>query len=235
MTKIVKQIQGEALEFYADRALHWPKRRTLFVTDLHLGKTGTFRHFGIPIPETAAADLARLSRLIEITHAERLIFLGDLIHHRFGMDTQLLACLAGWRAKHACVEMLLIRGNHDRHVEPIIQECKIPCEKKMQESPLRYQHYPPTEAELAESDGETFLCGHLHPIFRLQDVGRYPLKRAGFWIRPQSIVLPAFSDFVDGAVVQPNPNDGVLIVEADQIFDFSPDYRQLPDNSTPQK
>ncbi len=43
----------ERVQLLADRALYWPRARTLFVADVHLGKAaafragGTFQHSGI--------------------------------------------------------------------------------------------------------------------------------------------------------------------------------------------
>jgi len=40
----------ESLILLADRALHWPKRKTLVLADVHLGKDATFRAAGLPVP-----------------------------------------------------------------------------------------------------------------------------------------------------------------------------------------
>src|SRR6476469_9316188 len=72
---------GERVALYAARALYWPRCMTLFIADLHLGKAATFRAGGVPLPRgSTAADLARLTRLIERTSAARLGVLGDFLH-----------------------------------------------------------------------------------------------------------------------------------------------------------
>ena len=49
------------LTLLPEMAAWLPKHRALVVTDLHLGKSATFRARGIPIPEgETRADLARL-------------------------------------------------------------------------------------------------------------------------------------------------------------------------------
>ncbi len=53
---------GERVQLYAERALYWPAGRTLFVADVHLGKTAAFRAGGVALPGGAtAANLERLS------------------------------------------------------------------------------------------------------------------------------------------------------------------------------
>ena len=49
---------GEQVELLALRALHWPRERTVFVADVHLGKAAAFRAGGVPLPRgSTAADL----------------------------------------------------------------------------------------------------------------------------------------------------------------------------------
>ena len=76
---------GEQVELLAARALHWPRERTVFVADVHLGKAAAFRAGGVPLPRgSTAADLARLARVLQQTGARRLVVLGDFLHARGG-------------------------------------------------------------------------------------------------------------------------------------------------------
>lgn len=85
-------LAGERVELLAERALHWPRARTLFVADVHLGKTAAFRAGGVPLPGgTTAADLARLSAVLAATCAERLVVLGDLLHAAAGRTPSSIA------------------------------------------------------------------------------------------------------------------------------------------------
>ncbi len=63
--------RGEALELRPERVVHWPRERTLFLADLHLGKAALFRERGLGVPDGAEADdLARLSRVAQTTGPE---------------------------------------------------------------------------------------------------------------------------------------------------------------------
>src|SRR3954452_24919812 len=78
-------LAGESVELHADRALFHPRTTTLYVADVHLGKTAAFRAAGVPLPAgTTASNLERLGRLVARTGAERLIVLGDFLHAAAG-------------------------------------------------------------------------------------------------------------------------------------------------------
>ena len=109
-------VGGEAVTLFADRALYWPRERTLFIADVHLGKTATFRAHGVPMPRgVTATDLARLTALIERSGATRVVVLGDLLHARAGRVAALDATVEAWRDTHREIAIVLIRGNHDAH------------------------------------------------------------------------------------------------------------------------
>ena len=110
----VVTLAGETVELLAERALFWPRARTLFVADVHLGKAAAFRAGGVAIPRGATAnDLARLDALIERTAASRLVVLGDFLHAAAGRVPALHAAFTRWRAAHAALSITLVRGNHD--------------------------------------------------------------------------------------------------------------------------
>src|SRR5690242_2632196 len=109
-------IAGEPVELCADRAPRWPRERTLLVADVHLGKAAASRPGGVPLPrEVTAADVARLTGLIERTCSRHLVILGDFFHARAGRVPALDAAFSAWRTHHARLQITLVRGNHDRH------------------------------------------------------------------------------------------------------------------------
>jgi len=51
----------------ADRCIFWEDKKTLILSDLHLGKTGHFRKSGIAIPQAVfKEDMQRLVTLLQI-------------------------------------------------------------------------------------------------------------------------------------------------------------------------
>src|SRR5689334_15853896 len=108
-------IEGEEVVLMPEHALWMPQRKTLLVADAHFGKAATFRAGGIFVPRgTTATTLARLERARARTNATRVVFLGDLLHAREGRSPETLRLVADWRASRADVEVVLVRGNHDR-------------------------------------------------------------------------------------------------------------------------
>ncbi|MGK0362521.1 MAG: DNA ligase-associated metallophosphoesterase [Bradymonadia bacterium] len=185
-------IAGEALHLCPERALHWPRRQTLAVADLHWGKSATFRQFGLPLPAgVLAADLARLSAAIDATRAERVLVLGDLIHGAIGLTDPVLETVGAW-LEHCPAEVCLVRGNHDATGLPA--EWAIPEVDTLREGPFFFRHEP----ELVE--GAFVWCGHIHPVVRFG--GRRSVRVPCFHLDAGLGVLPAFSEFTGGGRIK---------------------------------
>ena len=94
-----------------------PSEKTLLVADVHLGKGATFRALGQPLPRgSSSRDLQRLSALVAQLQAQRLVVLGDFWHSRHGITPALFHALRQWRHQHAQLQVILVRGNHDRAI-----------------------------------------------------------------------------------------------------------------------
>ena len=168
--------------------------RTLFIADLHLGKSATFRARGLPVPSGTTRDnLARLAALVQRHAATRIVFLGDLLHSRHAQHAGTLAPLHAWRATHATLRCVLVRGNHDAHAgDPppslgfeIVDE-PWPVDGA---SGLFGCHHPQRVAEGA------VIAGHWHPAVTLRGPARDHQRLACFCLLDQVLVLPAFGAF----------------------------------------
>src|ERR687897_293447 len=150
MTDVMLTIAGEELYLLAERALWWPNASTLIVADLHWGKASTFRATGIPIPiGTTSDDLARLDSALTRTGARRMVVLGDLFHARAGrIASHTLAELRRWRSLASPVEILLVRGNHDRHAGDPPNDLRINCVNAPAfVPPFVFRHEPTQQAD----------------------------------------------------------------------------------------
>jgi DNA ligase-associated metallophosphoesterase len=198
--------------------LWWPRRRTLLVADLHLGKPAAFRAAFVPVPDGACGrDLARLSEHIERLTPARLVVLGDLLHARSARTRETLVELASWRRRHDALKVLLIRGNHDQHAGDPWDELRFRVVDEPAREPddgrVMFAHHPE-----AAMDGALTLCGHLHPAATL--VGAVSSRRAPcYWIRAASIVLPAFGSFTGCARIAPALGDRVLVINGEEIVE----------------
>jgi DNA ligase-associated metallophosphoesterase len=195
MTPLRIDLEGERLDLHPERALYWPRRRTLIVADVHLGKDAVFRRAGLPIPAgSVASDLARLEALVDLFAAERLLVLGDLLHAPLHatQDAEWIEQVAAFRARRASLAFEVVRGNHDRAPERVPASWNLRwLDDGVHEGPFVFMH------DAREDDRGYALGGHLHPVMRLNsatDSMRLPV----FWMRTRHGVLPSFGGFTGG-------------------------------------
>jgi DNA ligase-associated metallophosphoesterase len=199
---------GETLTLCADRAVFWPRRRTVLIADPHFGKDEIFRSSGLAIPEGMVAhDLQRISTLLSQHDATRLVVLGDFYHGSPKRSERFAEAFAVWLAAHPHLSIDVVAGNHDRHggsgtwsehlswrQEPFI------------DGPFSLAHH------LRETETAYTLSGHIHPVLRLYsrsgDRARVPV----FWFAERYAVLPAFGSFTGGAEIAAAPGDRVFAI-----------------------
>jgi DNA ligase-associated metallophosphoesterase len=211
---------GVAVTLFPQRALLWPAEATLFVADLHVGKADVFQRAGIAVPDAVTqSDLERLSALLADTAAQRLVILGDFFHAAASQSPGVHEALAGWRAAHAAVNMLLITGNHDRHAGPPPADLRIVnCGESATFGPFHCVHAPQAEPALYT------LCGQLHPVgvLTVRSVSHFGTRSARlpcFHVGLQQMILPAFSTFTGGKSVAGRRGDRIFVTTGAEIFE----------------
>lgn len=208
------EVAGETVRLLPERALYWERARTLLVADLHLGKAAAFRSAAIPVPGgTTDEGLARLDAALEQTRAERLVILGDFFHARAGRGASLHDATADWRGRRAKLNILLVRGNHDRRAGDPPDAWRFECiNEPYCEPPFAFRHHP------ADDERGYVLAGHVHPAVRLRGPARQRLTLPCFWFGPRAGVLPAFGAFTGCARVRPATGDRVFVVADRAVF-----------------
>jgi uncharacterized protein len=208
------EIAGESLHLLPERALYWPRTRSLLIADLHLGKAGHFRRNGIAVPgQVMAHDLQRLGDLLERWQPERLVFLGDLFHSTYNREWEFFADFLGSMAP-PCIELIL--GNHDVLPEAHYQALDFHLYREGRLDPPFFFSHHPLDAEKLPAKGYA-LAGHLHPGLRLQGKGRQSLRLPCFWLGSQQGVLPAFGSFTGLAQVEPQASDQLFVIVEEQV------------------
>ena len=185
---------GEVLWLLPQRALWWPAARVLWVADLHLGKAAAYRALGQPVPGgTTQENLARLDELLARFDPAQLVFLGDFLHAAASRTASLLEAVAAWRARHARVRMVLVRGNHDKRAgdPPASLAIDVVAEPWLL-GPFACCHHPQLHAT------HFVLAGHVHPVASLRGRGRDRLRLPCFCWDQGTGVLPAFGEFTGG-------------------------------------
>lgn len=199
---------GEALVLDADRAAFWPRRATLVVGDVHLGKESVFGRHGLAVPGGVTDDdLARLARLVAAHRAERLVVLGDLVHAAPSDGARWPELVTRWLDDHTALDVVVVAGNHDR---PAVREALDPrltwSAAPVAETPFVFTHEPGPHP-----DGYA-LGGHLHPVVKLGGKRGDRLRCPAFWFRADHAVFPAFGAFTGGLAVEPAAGERVVVV-----------------------
>lgn len=207
-------VAGEALIARADRTLYWPSESTLFVADVHLGKTETFQTLGVPVPDGATqTTLDRLSASVLGSGAERLVLLGDLWHSARGRTRRALSSLASWRSSFSDLAVTLVIGNHDLSAGPLPPELGISeVEEASRLGPFSLLHDP---RACSEPYG---LAGHIHPGVELSGRGRQSMRLPCFWFGPECGVLPPFGECTGCGRIRPCVGDQVIAVADGRLW-----------------
>lgn len=147
--------KGADLFLLPERAIFLEQSRTLLVADMHLGKDEAFRASGIPVPlGPGERTLDRLSNVLDDTHAQRLVILGDLLHAPLGNTQRVFNALDAWRQRYSQMSIILVRGNHDHFESAWQNKLKIEIVDTLLLDGLTLNHTP-------TADGTTVVCGHV--------------------------------------------------------------------------
>lgn len=205
-------LHGEDLLLLPQRALWWPRRQTVVVADIHLGKSEAYRALGIPIPAGIGEEaLGRLEAVCAACAATRLVVLGDLVHSEAALSAAVRASVAQVRGRLPR-ELLLVRGNHDHKVERLPTEWEVTeVEAPVDDAPFAFLHQP------AAVRGRYALAGHLHPTCTVGS-GLAAIRLPCFHFGPRIAVLPAFSAFTRGVPMRAEPGDSLFVVAEGEVL-----------------
>jgi DNA ligase-associated metallophosphoesterase len=208
------EIAGEAMLLDAGRALVWPRMRTVIVADVHFGKAHVLRRAGVALPRgSTSGDLARLDALVEKHRPERLLVLGDVVHGPAVAEAEWLSRVREWRAKHAALDVTVVRGNHDRHYDPA--QLGFAVTGTLVEGPFVFAHDP------KRVPGHYVLAGHVHPGVVLTDGGER-IRLPVFWLQRDVGVLPAFGVLTGIFAVEPEAEDRLIACARDALVPLNP-------------
>jgi len=196
-----------------DRALWWPSTRTLIVADTHLGKDAHFQANGLQVPnDVTSNDLARLTMLIESHGAERLLVLGDFLHGAFSQDDLTNRALRAWRDHHRSLNVLIVRGNHDRHAGDPKFDLRFEISDRWEEESIVFIH------EGRCKTGAPSMSGHIHPTARISDYDGSGLSLPCFVVEDSLVILPAFGRFTGGFRIEPSAQRKLFVASHGRVL-----------------
>lgn len=214
-------LHGQTLSLLPERAAWHAASRTLFIADLHLGKSASFRAQGLPVPSGTTQDnLRRLAALVQRHDAARIVFLGDLLHSPHAQRARAIAPLQAWRDAHAALRCVLVRGNHDTHAgdpPPSLRFEIVDEPWPVDGAPgLAACHHP------RQVPGAAVLAGHWHPAMTLRGPARDVERLACFCHvaghGDDVLVLPAFGAFTGSSPQAPPAGSTCWPVGGDRVW-----------------
>jgi DNA ligase-associated metallophosphoesterase len=221
------EFAGEKLELRSTGTAVWSERKTLLLSDLHLGKEYAFQRSSIPLPTGATRKtLARWSEELILHNVSRCIVLGDLIHSRIAHSDILKEDFDAFWETHSGIEFLLVLGNHDLYSRKWIEQWPWKwIGEQWREAGICFVHDPleVTTGVLNEekpqsiSDEEHCIGGHWHPLVQLRDNGE---KLKCFYEHRRSFVLPSFGELTFGKGISRKSGDRVWGLSGAQVVEI---------------
>lgn len=210
-------IKNEEMHLLPSGAMYLPAHQALLIADAHIGKAGSFRQLGVPVPSgTTHETLTAITQDLISTQAQHLIFLGDFLHSKHAHAAATQTVVAAWREQHAPIAITLVRGNHDDRAgdPPPSLNFKIVDEPLILGS-LALCHHP----QLIKD--HYVLAGHWHPCISLSGKARERLRLPCFWMgsettHPQGI-LPAYGSFTGMHPIERRDSDAVYAMAGDVV------------------
>lgn len=225
MSVLEIKIKGlkEKIVLVGDRALYLPARKTIVVSDVHLGKSASFRKRNFFAPSGMhTRDIERLERLINLFEAERLFVLGDLVHAQDGINKEVIEEFTRFRERLGHCRISLVLGNHDRKVKlPPAWQLEIIKESVLEDG-IVFCHEP-VEDDTRKKSKIFSICGHIHPAAVLYGAARQRERLPCFWWSSSlaQMVLPAFGVFTGMYSITPSKGDRVFVLADGTVVETS--------------
>lgn len=207
---------GEQLRLLPEKAVFWPRKKTLIVADLHFGKPAAFRQSGIPVPEsTTAYDLDRLDLALDRTDSTSLIILGDFFHSAAGLQPEMMEVVENWRNRQRRLTIILFPGNHDQHAGLPPPSWDVQNGSDIREQgPFFFCHEPRDVLQ------HYVLSGHVHPAVLLREKFGPSLRAPCFCFGPRRAILPAFGSFTGMHDIRPAKGERIFAIGDSEVLEL---------------
>ena len=189
---------------FCENALFIKEMKLLVVADLHIGYEQSLESSGYFIPKSQYGKIKEnLLKLIEKFKPEKLLINGD-VKHEFGSSlnqewNETLDLLDTLQGK---VEIIVVRGNHDNYLIPILKKRNIKFVNCLRLGNYFFEHGH-VEYEIPRN-AESVIIAHEHPAIVIKErIGKYKFKcfLKGKYLDKTLIVLPAFSPIMPGTEI----------------------------------
>ena len=219
-------------EFYG-KSLYLVKDKILVITDLHLGYEQALNEAGVFFPRSQFKEIIdELNEIFSVLkekneNVEKVVILGDL-KHKFGEVSrqewedvlELLDFLLEKTKK-----IILIKGNHDSILEPIVKRKGIKIFDFYIENEICFFHGNKIFPEIFDKKVKFLVLGHKHPAITIRKnvkVEIYKCFLVGKYKGKDVLILPSFFPFVEGSDVFVDDNNLGLELNFDNFEVYVP-------------
>ncbi|MFH0831972.1 MAG: metallophosphoesterase [archaeon] len=189
------------------KALWLPKQKVLIIADLHVGYEEALNKQGILIPRQQFSVMKEeIEGLIEATTPKVIVVNGDLKHEFGGISRQ------EWQDTSKILDLmlkkskvLLIKGNHDKILEPIARKKGLGIKDYACFGPVCIIHGDKIRIEKEVNDAKMLIIGHEHPAISLHEGTKsevYKCFLSGKWKNKKIIAAPSFMPSVEGSNIR---------------------------------
>ncbi len=209
-------VDNQTWQLLPEKAIYWKEKKTLILSDVHLGKSGHFRKSGIPAPpDLNEENQTRMKLLIENHKPERLLILGDLFHSCANREW---FRFEEWRSQFSDLHIHLIKGNHDSLHDSFYAQADLKVTEWLREDGFCFVHHPTAEYQT----DEILVGGHVHPGIKLSGKGRQALRLPCFFFSDATIILPAFGTFTGLHLIDIDDASGIYAIVDNSVIAIKP-------------
>lgn len=187
-------------------SLFLEKPRILIISDLHIGQEEAMRDSGFLFPQNQFKELySDIKKIVSRTNPSKIIINGDLKHEFRRVSREewkQISDLLRFLRKNA--EVILIKGNHDKILEPIAKESDIIFSDYFLHKDIYVCHGDKLPTDKDFNKAKLVVIGHEHPAVTLRDgvrTEKYKCFLKGKYEKKTLIVLPAFNPLTEGTDV----------------------------------
>jgi putative SbcD/Mre11-related phosphoesterase len=211
-------------------ALYLRDYRTLVMADLHIGYESALKEKGVFLPQASYPYMkSAIEGMLKMTHAEHVIFVGD-VKHEFGKPSaqewvevqDLLAFLID-----GGIGVHVVRGNHDNYILAILNRLGIQLHDPMMQLDSTVLIHGDKDVQIPP-ETKTVIMGHEHPAVSSRDLSgsRYKFKcfLVGRHRKFKLVVMPALSPLSSGVGINETRPERLLspLLRATDIDTFTP-------------
>ena len=197
--------------------MFWKEEKTLIIGDLHLGYEEFLQEQGWSFPNTQLEEsLLILENILKRTgKLKKIIILGDVKHYFGGIlgteweDFYLIVSLLK-KSLEDNGEIIIIKGNHDKMIEPIIKKYNfLNLKDSYFEKGVLFFHgdkqsFERNKLEMFDKKVELVVIAHFHPAVSIRDSAKQEKYRCflyGKLNNKKIVVVPSFFPLNEGTDV----------------------------------